>query len=288
LAQPAKKPTTTKAAVDEVRDALEAMKVEFARALPKHINADRFTRVLVTAVVQSPALLEAHRMSLYGACMKAAEDGLLPDGKEAALVTFRSKKTGQVMVQYMPMIAGIMKKVRNSGEVSVITTQVVYKNDPFRFWIDDEGEHVTHEPTVFGDRGEPVGAYAQAKLKDGSIYAEVMSAEEIGQVEGISRSESVWKGPFRLEMWRKTPLRRLSKRLPMSTDLERVITADDALYDVDGGKGADAAPKATGRPSRLGKMLEDAPAPEPAADEDEPGNEYREPGSDDDEMGAPI
>jgi hypothetical protein len=44
--------------------------------------------------------------------VKLAQDGLLPDGREAAVVMFGNK------AQAMPMIAGILKKVRQSGEVA--------------------------------------------------------------------------------------------------------------------------------------------------------------------------
>jgi recombination protein RecT len=44
--------------------------------------------------------------------VRLAQDGLLPDGREAAIVKFGNK------AQAMPMIAGILKKIRQSGDVS--------------------------------------------------------------------------------------------------------------------------------------------------------------------------
>ena len=97
--------------INEVRQSLERMKPEFARTLPPQIDPEKFVRVSITAVQNMPALLECDRKTLYSACMKCATDGLLPDGREAAIVKFGSS------AQYMPMVAGIMKKVRQSGEL---------------------------------------------------------------------------------------------------------------------------------------------------------------------------
>jgi len=55
---------------------------------------------------------------------------------------------------------------------------------------------------------------------------------QVEQIKKVSRSKDngPW-GSFPEEMMKKTAIRRLSKRLPMSTDLEMVIKRDDELYD---------------------------------------------------------
>lgn len=216
-----------------IRTELGKMQPQFELALPKTgITAERFTRVATTAILNDPKLMEADRTSLYSACMRAAQDGLLPDGREAALVVF-SGKNGKI-AQYMPMLAGILKKVRNSGELVSLTSNVVYSGDEFDYWVDEEGEHLTHKPNMLApDRGKPIGVYALAKTKDGGVYVEVMSIAQVEQVRSSSRAKD--SGPWVSwwdEMARKTVIRRLSKRLPMSTDLDSLIRADDALYDV--------------------------------------------------------
>lgn len=213
--------------IDELRGTIDKMKSQFALALPKHIDPDRFVRIMQTAIATNPDLVGADRNSLLSAAMKAAQDGLLPDGREAALVMFGNK------AQYMPMIGGILKKIRNSGELATITAQVVHKNDTFEYYIDDTGEHFKHVPNFFGDRGAEIGAYALARTKDGSIYIEVMTEIQIDAVKNVSRSKNAgpWSGPFKSEMKKKTVLRRLAKRLPSSTDLDMVFKHDDEDYD---------------------------------------------------------
>ena len=235
--------------IEEVRGALTQMHDQFKMALPPQITPDKFVRVVMTALGQTPDLVMADRRTLYAACMKSAQDGLLPDGREAALVMFKDA------VSYMPMVGGILKKVRNSGELATITSQMVYKNDRFRFWIDGDGEHIDHEPLMFGDRGEAIGVYALAKTKDGALYVEVMDKAQVMAVKGASRAKGgPWAGAFEHEMWRKTAIRRLSKRLPMSTDLEAVIRRDDDFYEMNNGDEPTTQGKTT-KPKKLKKLM---------------------------------
>lgn len=67
-----------------IRNTLEKQKGEIAKALPEDIPAERFIRTALTAVQVNPDLLDADRQSLFIACMKAAQDGLLPDGARAS------------------------------------------------------------------------------------------------------------------------------------------------------------------------------------------------------------
>ena len=92
-------------AVQEVRGAIEKMAPQFKAALPAHVSVDKFVRVTLTAVQTNPQLLEADRRTLFAAATKAAQMGLLPDGREGAIVTFKGQ------AQWMPMVAGIMKLV---------------------------------------------------------------------------------------------------------------------------------------------------------------------------------
>jgi recombination protein RecT len=207
-----------------IRQSLQQMAPEFRAALPQHVSVEKFTRVAQTAIQNQPDLANVDRRSLFGAIVRLAQDGLLPDGREAAIVKFGDK------AQAMPMIAGILKKVRQSGEVAYVSAQVVYEKDHF-VWKLGFDESVEHEPPALDQpRGKPIGAYATAVLKDGSRLLEVMSHEEIEKVRNVSRSKG--NGPWVQwwsEMARKTVMRRLSKRLPMSSDLDDAFERDETL-----------------------------------------------------------
>lgn len=207
-----------------IRQNLEQMAPQFKAALPAHITVEKFTRVAMTAIQNNPDLANADRTSLFGSIVRLAQDGLLPDGREAAIVMFGNK------AQAMPMIAGVLKKIRQSGDVAKVSAQVVHELDEF-VWSLGFDEDVTHVPPALDKpRGKPIGAYATAVLKDGSRLLEVMSLEEIEKVRNVSRAKG--NGPWVQwwgEMARKTVMRRLSKRLPMSTDIEDFVERDETL-----------------------------------------------------------
>jgi recombination protein RecT len=235
--------------MDEFRNSLKLLEPQFKMALPNHIPVERFIRVAQTAIQSNPHLLTLDRSSLFAACVKSAQDGLLPNGSEAALVPFKDK------VQYLPMVGGILKKIRNSGELSSITSQLVYEKDEFKYWIDSDGEHLKHEPNMFVDRGDLIGVYALAKTKDGGVYIEVMTMAQVDDIKKSSRSNNgPWQGPFFTEMIKKSAIRRLSKRLPMSTDLESTLSADDDLYSFE-------QPKQDERPAQLAAPAVDKTKP---------------------------
>lgn len=211
----------------------------------------------MTAVIKSPKLLEANRTSLFSACHDAAKDGLLPDGKESALVPFFDKNSGQAIVTYIPMIGGILKKIRNSGELGAINSHEIHANDQFKYFIDEKGPHLMHEPNFMGGRGDFIGAYALAIMKDGGIYLEVMTKEQIESIRKRSRGgeSGPWKTDY-VEMAKKTVTRRLAKRLPSSTDIESYFHDENEFESI-----TEKTPAVA-----LAAPVQELPAPIPAAE----------------------
>ena len=223
----------------KLNEQLEQRLPQFQAALPAHIPAERFKRVLMTAIQMNPKLMTADRPSLFTSAMKAAQDGLLPDGREGALVIYNTKiKVGGAdkwvdAVQWMPMIAGIRKKVRNSKEIATWDAKVVFEKDEF-YYEDGLEIILRHKPYMDGDPGQVKAAYSVARLKSGEVSVEVMTKWQIDRVRMLSKSKD--KGPWvdhYAEMAKKTVARRHSKVLPMSTDLDDLIRRDDALYDME-------------------------------------------------------
>ena len=244
---------------------LTAMRPEFSKALPPQITPEKFERVCATAIAMNPRLLETDRRSLYGAMTKCAQDGLLPDGREAALVVY-GKETA-----YLPMVAGIMKKVRNSGEIGNWSVHVVREHDDFDYELGDE-ERIVHKPAR-KDRGEVIGAYSIVALKNGEKSREYMDVAEIESVRTRSRAKDSgpWKTDY-AEMCKKTVIRRHSKRLPMSTDLDQVIRRDDEYVDLDPTPTV-IQHEAPTRPTRLASIVAPVAEPEPLFDDEPPPDE---------------
>lgn len=235
---------------------LDKMEGEFHLALPKHIPAERFKRVIQTAVANSRDLLEADRRSLWNACMRCAQDGLLPDGREAALVVRKSRDGKQVV--YVPMVAGIKKKVRNSGEISAWDINIIYENDEYDIELGDT-PRIYHKPCVTDEPGIPIIVYSVATLTGGEKSREVMRVAEINAIRDRSDAWKAFEKGFIKstpwstdwgEMAKKTVAKRHAKSLPMSTDLDDLMRRDDDLYAFE--KETDAERKALAPPKRQG------------------------------------
>ena len=251
--------------IDVVRDQFERMGDQFKAVLPAHIPVERFARVVMTAIQNNPQLLQAPRKELFNASMKAAQDGLLPDGREGALVLRRTKSG--FSITWQPMIAGVRKKARNSGEISTWDAHVVYENDFFQFQLGDAPQ-INHTYDLKAPRGEPVGAYSVCVLKDGTKSYEVMSADEINSIRDRSdgwkayKAEKIKSTPWSTdwaEMARKTVAKRHSKVLPMSTDLDDLIRRVDELYDMKGAKEDAQERRPRSLADRLDQIAEDDP-----------------------------
>lgn len=256
--------------VHQVKQALSSPGVteQFRNSLPRHIDPEKFKAAILTAINLNPQLARAattDMKSLLVAASRAAQDGLMPDGRDAAFVVFGTA------VQYMPMIGGILRKIRNSGELASIDAQVVYENDDFDYALGDE-PYIKHKPILRGERGEPIAVYATATLKDGSRYREVMTVSEVERVRAVSRSAK--NGPWVQwwsEMARKTAIRRLAKRLPMDTDVQDFFDRDAQNDGVDFAADAPQRPPQVSRiKDRVLKAARREPEPEAADVVDEP------------------
>ena len=244
------KPTN---ALVETRRDIEAMTTEFAKALPRQMPSERFVRTVNTAIQLNPDLAAADRRSLMAACMKAAQDGLLPDGREGALVVYNTKikvKDGNgreverwmPTVQWTPMVAGLMKKARNSGEIAGISASVVFRHDHFKL-IKGDDEKFEHEPNLDVDDEELVesnarGAYCIISLKDGTKIRSWRNRNQIQTARSQSKAQNslMWT-KFWEEGWCKVAIRHACKFAPSSADKEghdafmRAAERDDDTYD---------------------------------------------------------
>jgi recombination protein RecT len=207
-------------------------------ALPKHISADVFLSIVMTALQKKPELLKCTKQSLWNACVMAAQDGLLPDGREGAIAPYGQNVDGKRSAEiatWMPMIEGLRKKARNSGEILNWEVHAVRARDHFRFALGDEA-FIEHEP-YFGsdDPGDVLGVYSIATLKDGIKSRDVMTIRDVKKIEAKSAAKNgPWKDPtFFGEMAKKTVARRHYKQLPHSAALDRLMARDDAEFDLD-------------------------------------------------------
>lgn len=227
----------TRDAISEVCSVISGDLVpKIRQAMENPAESDRFVRVALTAIQQNPALLEGkvHTGSLYNSVIQCAQDGLLPDGREAAFVRWYDKKSGTNKIRYQPMIGGFRKRAANHG--FSLEAHVVYEADEFDYEL-GLSPVLKHKPAPLGvDPGRMIGAYAVARHPDHSEpFVDVMRQSEIEQVRAVSKQPdgdlwTKWTG----EAWKKTVARRLFKTLPLALDprTSSMLSADDAGFDV--------------------------------------------------------
>lgn len=227
------KPAEEKKAVvplnERAKEILTPAMGEIMKALPPSLKPEKFEAAFVTAVVTNSDILRCSQASLRSALLKCAVDGLMPDGKRAALVPHWNAKKGQLEATYVPMARGIMDRAGELGGVISITAECVYANDTFECDLaDPEKTHHPFNGFAF-DRGDVVGAYAIFRAKGGQvIHRELMPRADIDKARNASKMKSskVWDQWFS-EMVRKTVIRRGSKYVPMSSELRQIIERDD-------------------------------------------------------------
>lgn len=220
-----------------------AMQTQIRASLPPSVSLERFTAVTIAAINHNPDLLSADRQSFYNAVVKAAQDGLMPDGNEAVLNVYNTNVGGRGQpdrwiqkVQYQKMVSGILKKFEEAGIDAYANS--VYENDMFEEWSDIDGQHLMHRPAKLGtSKGERIGAYAVAKRGGGrSAIIQVMDRDELERVRNTSKSpdKGPWKSwPERMEQ--KAVLHRLKKRVATidASASEKLNSIDDEFKDED-------------------------------------------------------
>lgn len=207
----------------------DSLKQQVAKALPRHLTADRFMRVAMTTLTRVPKLAQCDQASFFQALLTCSQLGIEPDGRRAHLIPFDNRKAGIVECQLIVDYKGLVELVLRSGNVSKIHADVVCDNDVFDY---DMGEVKQHKIDLRKPRGEPYAAYAFCQFKDGTRAAALMSKEEIEAIR--KRSRAGGSGPWVTdwaEMAKKTVFRRLSKWLPLSPEQRDIIEADDEPVD---------------------------------------------------------
>lgn len=230
MSEPVKKSTALspyQEKVGTIRTMLESAKGQIKIALPRHLDADRMGRIVMTAAQKTPALLDCTPKSLIAAVIQAAQLGLEPDGVlgHAYLVPYSNK--GVKEVQLIPGYKGLIDLARRSGQLSTIYARAVYARDSFHYQMGTD-EKIEHVPTDEDEPGELVAVYAVAKLKDGGVQMEVMTRKQVDKIKTKSKASSFgpWVDHFD-EMAKKTVLRRLCKMLPLSVEMARTVALDE-------------------------------------------------------------
>lgn len=220
---------------DQFTQELDSRAEMFASMLPSTVTPERFRNTVISAVRQNPEIFQASIRSIMGAIVRAAQDGLVPDGKEGHIAVYSTKvsKGGQPdkwekRAQWNPMAAGLRKRLRELDGI-IANSEVVHENDHF-IWHQGDEPKIEHEPARLGqDRGKMIGAYCIYKREDGTIlHREVMDYSQIEKTREQSKAkDSLMWTKFASEGYRKSVLRRGVKTVPVSDTMKEIIRRDD-------------------------------------------------------------
>ncbi|MET8624574.1 recombinase RecT [Kitasatospora sp. NPDC004669] len=215
--QPAQQPAPTLA------QQIERMRPEIARALPKHMDADRMARIALTTLRRTPKLATCTPDSFLGALMTCSQLGVEPGATgEAYLVPYGRECT------FILGYKGMAKLFWQSPIAKSLAAEVVYENDHFE-WEKGLSPKLEHRP-VLANRGRPVAYYAVATTVNGGSAFVVLSPDDVEAHRKHSKSggSGPWRDHFDA-MAKKTCVRELFKLLPVSVELAQAVAHDETV-----------------------------------------------------------
>jgi phage RecT family recombinase len=216
---------------------LNTRKEIYLNLLPKNVSIDKFTRTACSATVSNAALIKANcsRESILKVVNKAAQDGLMLDGQQSAIVPFGNQAV------YMVMLAGLRLIVDDTKKFTIGKVAVVYKNEPFEHYVDSEkgGVILKHMPNSSSiNEDDAIGAYAFIRDKEtNELICEFMNKETIIRIRNKysknHSSKDMWTNRW-TEGYRKTVYRQLTKQLPLASCIrfQSAISHDNENYTI--------------------------------------------------------
>ena len=191
---------------------------DFAMVLPSHIKAETWVRLaqgifrrdknLARVASQNPG-------SVMQALLECARLGHEPGTDAFYLVPMGGEVEGWEGYK------GLIQRMYRAGKVVSVKAEIVRANDSFEF--DPGMDYPIHKPDYFSDdRGDVKGAYAYARLVDGSYSrVVVMNKTELDKVRRESRGSDKPTSPWVKwydAMVLKTVVKRLEPWVTTSTE----------------------------------------------------------------------
>lgn len=219
-------------AVAEFSRFMDKLKPQMALALPKHMNADRMSRLALTAFSSTPALQQCSINSIAASIMTAAQLGLEPGiNGQGYLIPYKNTCT------FVPGWKGLVDLVARAGRATV-WTGAVYPGDKFDYQLGDE-PFCRHQP---GDGGEQFShVYAIGRVRDAQmpvieVWTRGKVLKHLNQYNKVGGRHYAHASESNFEMYaRKVALLQVLKYMPSSIELSNALTVSHAAEE---GKGA--------------------------------------------------
>lgn len=210
---------------------LQKLQPQMAAALPAHLNADRMSRLALTAFSTTPNLAKCDQRSVAGSIIMASQLGLeIGVGGQGWLVPYKVR--GEFKCQFIPGWQGLMDLVARAGRASA-WTGAVFEGDAFEWQLGDD-PFLRHKPAGESDPAKLTHVYAVGRV-NGSDYP-IIECWPIKRVwQHRDRYNKVGEQHYSFsnrEMYaRKVVLLQVIKYLPRSIELQRAIEAEAAIDD---------------------------------------------------------
>ena len=212
-------------------DMVKAMMPEIRKALPSVITPERFTRIALSALNNTPALQQCSPMSFIASLLNSAQLGLEPNTPlgQAYLIPYKNK--GQMECQFQIGYKGLIDLAYRNGQMQTIQAQAVYENDLFEYEYGLEPKLV-HKP-AYSDRGEITYFYGLFKTVNGGFGFSVMSKADMDNYartysKAFASDYSPWKTSYE-EMAKKTVIKKALRYAPIKTDFQRALSTDESI-----------------------------------------------------------
>ena len=205
-------------------------RTQIVKYLPRHLDADKMIYVALETVRADSYLRQCEPQTIVQAVLEASQLGLMLGNKlgHAYLAPRRDKKTSTLKCQLLIGYRGFIALAHRTGKVSSIYPAIVHQGDQFSLKL-GTGRQLVHVPLLDpAKRGDWIGAYAVVEFRDGRTDFEWMARQEIEKVRQCSESASEAWSPWRRfedEMIKKSPIRRMAKRLCLSSEDMTLVEA---------------------------------------------------------------
>lgn len=198
-------------------------------ALPAGMDADRFVRMLLTEVRRGPKLGQCDPSTVLGAMMLAAQTGLEPGGPlgQAFLIPRWSGRNKCFEAQFQIGYKGLIALAGRSG--FLVQAHTVREGDGFGFQYGTE-EWLWHVPEL-DNPGRSYRWWAIAHpIAGGKASFRVIDRNEAerARAAGKAGDHSPWVSHFDA-MAEKTAIIRLTKSLPLTSEVALAIATDGAV-----------------------------------------------------------
>lgn len=212
-------------------DMVKALEPEIKRALPTVLTPERFTRMALSAINNTPKLAECTPMSFIAALMNAAQLGLEPNTAlgQAYLIPYKNKAAMEC--QFQIGYRGMIDLAYRNERIQSVEAHTVYENDVFEYEL-GLNPRLVHRPCM-EDRGLSRLFYAIFRLDNGGYRFEVMSKSYVDAYaarysKSYDADFSPWKSNYE-GMAKKTVIKQLLKYAPMKSEFQKAISTDETI-----------------------------------------------------------